>query len=196
MGSGGERVENAEYDSEGEGSPQFLQIRREATDDDEGDEESEMDFEFARRLRIDYGDESDGQKGLPEYYDEEPYIDELEELAGEVSDDFGGDEWPGYYAEGDDEKEDVAKKLREETEKTAVSVPKSGEYYMHDDRFGARRGRRQRKNLDYMQEPKEEPNWKHDKFEEMILQETHKAEFDASKVWLHAQYCFIFPDAF
>ncbi|GLU09833.1 hypothetical protein SLE2022_266720 [Rubroshorea leprosula] len=180
MGDVEERVEDAEYESESEDLALFLLRRREATDDDEEVEDCETVVSINRKLRMDYGDESDGLDGLPEYYDDVSYIDELEELAEEVTDDFCGVKEPGDYEKGRAEDEVTAMKLRSEMERDASSVPKVGGFYMHDDRFGFGRGPRQRQNWN-LWELKEEAKWKHDKFEEMKLQETHNTELNASK---------------
>ncbi|GKV06560.1 hypothetical protein SLEP1_g18436 [Rubroshorea leprosula] len=144
MGDVEERVEDAEYESESEDLALFFLRRREATDDDEEVEDCETVVSINRKLRMDYGDESDGLDGLPEYYDDVSYIDELEELADEVTDDFCGEKEPGDYEKGRAEDEVTAMKLRREMERDASSVPKVGAFYMHDDRFGFGRGRRQR----------------------------------------------------
>ncbi|XP_062203933.1 protein MLN51 homolog [Phragmites australis] len=185
-------VDEEEYVSDPEDAPLPTMRRREASDD-EGSEDGRP------RARIGPDHDDDGQ-GAPEAYDDEvddeedeEYYDEEEEDVGEgfggeyggrappalappKEDGGGGQGTPGEeggkageegLAEGEVEGEG------EEKEQEPFSVPTSGAFYMHDDRFQEEnRGRRRRMfGGRKLWDAKDDQAWVHDRFEEMNLQD-------------------------
>lgn len=138
-----EEVE-AEYESEPEESV-LLRRRSEASDDDE-----ELKEEGDRSVRrIGYADVSDGREGAPEYYDDDDdsevsYVDELEKLGEQVE-----EEREEEVAEQATATKQRGKEKANVGDNDAFAVPRTGAFYMHDDRSGGlrRRSRDQRRYL-------------------------------------------------
>ncbi|XVE98209.1 hypothetical protein REPUB_Repub03eG0085900 [Reevesia pubescens] len=175
----------AEYESEPEESG-LLRRRSEASDDDEEVEEEGNEIAVAVGLnrRISYADQSDGREGAPEYYDdyddtEVSYIDELEKLGEQV----GEEEHEEEVAVQVTAMKQRGKEKVNDAGEGAFAVPRTGAFYMHDDRFGGlrRRSRDQRRKKN-IREFKDELKWMHDKFEEMKLEEAYNKELNAFEV--------------
>ncbi|XP_021277523.1 uncharacterized protein DDB_G0283697-like isoform X3 [Herrania umbratica] len=175
----------AQYESEPE-ETLLLRIRREASDDDKDVEmeENKMAVRFNRSVRrTGYADESDGGSGAPEFYEDDgdeegSYVHELEKLGEEVE---------------EEREEEVAKQVtstkqrgREKVNDADIdpfAVPRTGAFYMHDDRFdGLRRRSRYQRRKKYIWESKDELKWMHDKFEEMTLEKPHNNELNAFEI--------------
>ncbi|XWS72001.1 hypothetical protein CRYUN_Cryun02cG0003200 [Craigia yunnanensis] len=177
----------AEYESEPEES-MLLRRRSEARDDDEEVEEDGNKMAVHVRLirsvrRIGYADESNGSDGAPEYYDDDDeeevsYVDELEKLGEQVE-----EEREEEVAEQVTAIKQRGKEKVNDVDNDAFAVPRTGAFYMHDDRFGGLRRRcrdqRRKKNI---RESKDELKWMHDKFEEIKLEEAHNKELNAFEV--------------
>ncbi|KAL5836016.1 hypothetical protein ACOSQ4_015513 [Xanthoceras sorbifolium] len=176
------RVEEAEYESESEESVFGPPMpRREASDDDGEAEATERLVWNNRIFGVGRGDESHGLGGYDDDY-EVSFRNEREEL-GDAELEVLGDEEDEEEFEGKNCKGEVTEEVKpkkEEEENELLLDPKFGAFYMHDDRFRGRsycRGRRRHTLDERFQEPKDEEKWRHDKFEEMNLQETYDKKF-------------------
>ncbi|XP_017983771.1 PREDICTED: uncharacterized protein LOC18588635 isoform X3 [Theobroma cacao] len=175
----------AQYESEPDESL-LLRRRREASDDDKDVEmeENKMPVRFSRSVRrTGCADESDGGSGAPEFYEDDgdeegSYVHELEKLGEEVE---------------EEREEEVAKQVTSTKQRgkekvndadiDPFAVPRTGAFYMHDDRFGGlRRRSRDQRRKKYIWESKDELKWMHDKFEEMTLEKPHNNELNAFEV--------------
>ncbi|WRX32646.1 Btz domain - like 3 [Theobroma cacao] len=175
----------AQYESEPDESL-LLRRRREASDDDKEVEmeENKMPVRFSRSVRrTGCADESDGGSGAPEFYEDDDdeegsYVHELEKLGEEVE---------------EEREEEVAKQVTSTKQRgkekvndadiDPFAVPRTGAFYMHDDRFGGlRRRSRDQRRKKYIWESKDELKWMHDKFEEMTLEKPHNNELNAFEV--------------
>ncbi|KAL5768889.1 hypothetical protein ACOSQ2_015672 [Xanthoceras sorbifolium] len=176
------RVEEAEYESESEESVFGPPMpRREASDDDGEAEATERLVWNNRIFGVGRGDESHGLGGYDDDY-EVSFRNEREEL-GDAELEVLGDEEDEEEFEGKNCKGEVTEEVKpkkEEEENELLLDPKFGAFYMHDDRFRGRsycRGRRRHTLDERFEEPKDEEKWRHDKFEEMNLQETYDKKF-------------------
>ncbi|KAH9605576.1 hypothetical protein KSS87_022638 [Heliosperma pusillum] len=195
--------DNIDYESDPDEVKMSLKMRRREASDDENDVVDDDGSEA-----VDSRGESDGQGGAADYDDDENdvvedeavYYDEYEEdeaveVYSEVEEreirgqeevdkaDSGSEAKSkvegegGQGEEGDDEKGDVEESEKKEVE--PFSVPTSGAFYMHDDRFrGNAAPARHRRTFDgkKLWESKDEKKWGHDKFEELNLQDRHYDE--------------------
>ncbi|XP_008656485.1 protein MLN51 homolog isoform X2 [Zea mays] len=190
-----EKLESEEeYESDLDDAPLSALRRRDAASDDEDeDEDGGMPL---RRRKAGSDADSDGQ-GAAEVYDEDGAYEESEEyeeyeyggfkaggggvrgVAVEAVAGAGHEE--GEAGDGEAEKAGEAAPGGEEEDKKGnepYSVPTTGAFYMHDDRFQEGRGRgrgRQRRmvNSRRLWSPKDEQAWVHDRFDEMDLHDFH-----------------------
>ncbi|XP_039045892.1 protein MLN51 homolog isoform X2 [Hibiscus syriacus] len=209
MATAGE--EEMEYESDTEEVKRSLAMRRRkaASDDEEGerevDDNNNRNAAIMDRSVVVPSDESDGQVGAADFYDEEEeleeeneeYYDEEEIDEEEIEIVRGEVERTGGEAVMDDGNRNVAERVEisnsnnhvgEEDEEgkkenEPFAVPTTGSFYMHDDRFrdnvgGRHRRMRGGRNL---WESKNDRKWGHDKFEEMTLQEKQYKEGRASR---------------
>ncbi|CAH8353854.1 unnamed protein product [Eruca vesicaria subsp. sativa] len=168
-----------EYDSDPEELERSLATRRrEASDDEEGDEDGEGVKN--RKAEIDSDSEqSDEEVGVVKYDDDENKSGDGEES---YEDEEEGDEYLEQEGVDDgDKRSKVAEDAaggEEEKEKQSAAVPTGGAFYMHDDRFqelSAGRSRRMRGG----RKPwgtGDERKWGHDKYEE--VNSTQEQHFD------------------
>lgn len=180
-GTGGEDVD---YESDPEEAMLSLKMRRrEASDDEDGGGESGKTEKPLRS--IDSDDESEGQGAAAVYEDDEEYVEEEEEeeeLYGEVEAvveeaaegvkevvEQGGGSTPGVV---DRDEHDLPQE-EEKKENEPYAVPKTGAFYMHDDRFGDNVGGRQKRMSGgrRLWESKDDRKWGHDKFEELTVEQ-------------------------
>ncbi|KAJ8560699.1 hypothetical protein K7X08_022559 [Anisodus acutangulus] len=184
------RVDDVEYESDPEEAKLSLKMRRrEASDDEEDGEKTEMS---SRRIESD--NESEGQGGAAEYFDD--LVEEEIEEECVVDEGSIGNEESVVEAEGIGEEEDgVVKKVlselrsgmddgsgvvlgEEKKVNEPYAVPTAGAFYMHDDRFRDTAGGRHRRTFDgrKLWESKDDCKWGHDKFEELTVEERHHEE--------------------
>lgn len=140
--------DEAEYESDSEAALLWAMRRKEASDE-ESEEEGKESRERFWRARIGGDDESDGLGGAMEYDDEESYIDELEvddDLEEEMEEEVKREAQVSLGG-GDEDRVSEVVLVKQESEE-ALRVPTAGKFYMHDDRFGAKRfGQRRYFNL-------------------------------------------------
>eukprot|EP00262_Sarcandra_glabra_P000194 TRINITY_DN10285_c0_g1_i2.p1 TRINITY_DN10285_c0_g1~~TRINITY_DN10285_c0_g1_i2.p1 ORF type:complete len:654 (-),score=151.03 TRINITY_DN10285_c0_g1_i2:420-2381(-) len=186
--------EEVEYESDPEEALLPLTMRRrEASDDEGGQDDREKPARTDLRVGIGSDSESDGQGGAPAYEDDEESEeaeeeideeeeDEYDERVGDVADDTrgvkilqttlpeSGEESVGFH--GDEQGGE------EKKENEPFAVPTAGTFYMHDDRFRGSGGGRSRRTpgARKLWESKDNRAWVHDRFEEMNLQEPHYDE--------------------
>ena len=123
--------------------------RREASDDEDGVEESDAEGEAVRVSRrtgrIASEEESDGQGGAPGYDNEEDsgreeYAEECAEDDDEESVEDVDDQ--NHVVEKEDQRENAQEEVAEKKVNEPFAVPTAGAFYMHDDRFRNSRGGR------------------------------------------------------
>ncbi|ESR64333.1 hypothetical protein CICLE_v10010311mg [Citrus x clementina] len=178
-----QKVEETEYESESEESVYAVATRREnaSDDDDDGNGNSEGEarerlVRSDRKVRVGYGDEWDGLGGWDE--NDVDAVGELEVLGDEQLEVL---KKLVEVEEEEEEKEDFAEKevyagekQRKEKESKAPLDPRNGAFYMHDDRFRGRGRGSSRWTLDErFRALCEERKWKHDKFEQMKVQDSY-----------------------
>lgn len=198
--------EEEEYESDPEEAMMPLAMRRrEASDDEQGDGDG-RDKKPISWARIGSDSESDGQGAPQVYDDEESDIEEEREEEEEIDEEEveehdgeyeetgsgGGVDVGGVEAvveaglavmESGAEAVDVTRGNNQGTEEAKkenepCAVPTAGAFYMHDDRFEDNgRGRHRRTSVwRKLWESKDNRAWRHDKFEEMNLQDAHYDE--------------------
>uniref|UniRef100_A0A2N9H1T6 Btz domain-containing protein n=1 Tax=Fagus sylvatica TaxID=28930 RepID=A0A2N9H1T6_FAGSY len=156
--------DEAEYESDSEAALLWAMRRKEASDE-ESEEEGKESRERFWRARIGGDDESDGLGGAMEYDDEESYIDELEvddDLEEEMEEEVEREAQVSLGG-GDEDRVSEVVLVKQESEE-ALRVPTAGKFYMHDDRFGAKRFGQRRGTPGRMGlwKPRDELPWKHD----------------------------------
>ncbi|KAH9762096.1 Btz domain-containing protein [Citrus sinensis] len=193
-----QKVEETEYESESEESVYAVATRREnaSDDDDDGNGNSEGEarerlVRSDRKVRVGYGDEWDGLGGWDE--NDVDAVGELEVLGDEQLEVL---KKLVEVEEEEEEKEDFAEKevyagekQRKEKESKAPLDPRNGAFYMHDDRFRGRGRGSSRWTLDErFRALCEERKWKHDKFEQMKVQDSYDNNAFAEVLRISEQY--------
>ncbi|KAL8242671.1 hypothetical protein R6Q59_012973 [Mikania micrantha] len=156
--------EEDEYESDPEQAKLSLKMqrRREASDDD--DDARVRGREMVNDSRVsDY--EYDGVGAASEYDDEEL----VEEVGGVIE---GGNDRADGGRGCVDQFDDNADGQGEKKKNEPFAVPTEGAFYMHDDRFGERAGRRALGD----RKLRDDSKWGHDKFEEMTGLDRHYDE--------------------
>ncbi|XP_074275964.1 protein MLN51 homolog isoform X2 [Silene latifolia] len=195
----GDEEDHLDYETDPDEVKLSLNMRRREASDDENDVVHD-----ARSQSVDSGAESDDQGGAADYDDDdsgdedEVYYDEYEEdevvevysevegereirVQEEVNVAETGSDTKSKVkgqGEGEEAEEKVDGEESEKKEAEPFSVPTSGAFYMHDDRFRGNAAARHRRTFDgkKLWESKDEKKWGHDKFEELSLQDRHYDE--------------------
>ncbi|KAK9690315.1 hypothetical protein RND81_09G119200 [Saponaria officinalis] len=191
MTKGEQEEDNSDYESDPELLKMSLNMRRrEASDDEQEEEEIHGNLPNSRSGIINFDAESDGEGAADEYNDgedDDEYYDEYveEEEYGEVEEREIGGEKAEEKAENDIESVETVKgegdggiEGEEKKEVEPFSVPTSGAFYMHDDRFRDRNDGKHRRTFDgrKLWESRDERKWGHDKYEELNVQDRHRYE--------------------
>ncbi|CAL1414460.1 unnamed protein product [Linum trigynum] len=180
MARGRGRAEERGGDDGGDGSDEedlkWCRVRRRTeSSDDDGEVREDNDDPSVSSAGAEFGDDSDGLGAAPEPEDEASpyYFDELGVGDGEDEDEGEGASRTVEFAamaaerqmrsEGEEDKEQSE---RDRKEREAVAVPRSGAFFMHDDRTSHRGRGRQNYGAGRLIEH-DEGKWQHDKFEEI-----------------------------
>ncbi|XP_031256831.1 protein MLN51 homolog [Pistacia vera] len=172
--------------------------RKNASDDDDdfvnNEGEARIRIERSdRKVCVGYGDDSDGLGG----YDDGEEVSYVDELADEGVEVFEEEEENVYEKKECEERcyeqevsnEVTVKQSKEKKEWQPPVDPKNGAFYMHDDRSVGRRHSQRRWKFDERSRKfKDDEKWKHDKFDEMKVQETYDKKFNAPVMRTSEQY--------
>ncbi|XP_020537139.2 uncharacterized protein LOC105639457 [Jatropha curcas] len=176
------------YDSDSGDSWSPLDLLRiEATDDDDIDsKEEKRALRTGRSSRFGFDDELHGAGGAPEEDDEDKEALGVEEEEDESSGEEAVEELEDEFEEvepleaAEVGRQRYAEEEEKEKDKEAVTIPRTGAFYMHDDRCqGSGRGRRMNLGSKNLQELKDEKKWPHGKFQEMMRKDPENKKFNA-----------------
>ncbi|KAJ0091185.1 hypothetical protein Patl1_13202 [Pistacia atlantica] len=173
-----DKVEETEYESGSEESVFALVMRTKNASDDDDDF---VNNEGEARIRIERSDrklEELADEGVEVFEEEEENVYEKKECEERC-----------YEQEVSDEV--TVKQSKEEKEWQPPVAPKNGSFYMHYDRSVGRRHSQRRWKFDERSRKfKDDEKWKHDKFDEMKVQETYDKKFNApvNKFCVHADF--------